>query len=144
MATLRKFIVLSPEDRRLLCRAFALLAITRVGLRLLPFRRFSALADRATRVPRFRSSVSTERVSWAVAAAARRLPGGATCLARAVVARLLLANQGAASRIVIGVARGEDRGLDAHAWVECEGRVITCGTEVDPYTPLLVQGGPHS
>ena len=48
-----------------------------------------------------------------------------TCLRRAVVIATLLRRNGRAPEIVIGVRKGADAALQAHAWLRCDG--------VDPY-----------
>jgi hypothetical protein len=62
------------------------------------------------------------RMVWFVGAASRhfmRVP----CLSRSVALARMLARRGIAADIRIGV-RTQDGGLDAHAWVELDGRVI--------------------
>ncbi len=66
------------------------------------------------------------RVGWAVAAAARRLPG-TTCLVEGLAAVALLRRRGYRPVLHVGVRRpggGQGERLDAHAWVECDGRVV--------------------
>ena len=48
-----------------------------------------------------------------------------TCLRRAVTLAVLLRRHGLAADVVIGVRRGNDGGLEAHAWLACGG--------VEPY-----------
>lgn len=111
-------------ERRLLLEAVMLLALVRLGLRLLPFRavrgllaRFGAGAGTAAA-----GADVTRRVLWAVNAASR--PAGVTCLPRALAAHTLLARRGLASDLRIGVTRRPGSPLEAHAWVEAGGGVL--------------------
>jgi Transglutaminase-like superfamily len=59
------------------------------------------------------------------------------CLPRALCLRWLLGRHGIRTDLRIGVARKE-AGLDAHAWVEREGRPVGEGPDVaDRFAPLV-------
>jgi hypothetical protein len=110
----------------------------RAALWLLPFR----LLHRGVAffTERFRRSASTgtiraETVAWAVTVAARRVPA-ATCLTQALAGMLLLARHGHAAELRVGVARGDDGALRAHAWVDSGGRTILGGAESSDFTPF--------
>lgn len=121
---LRRWRRLSGSERRLLMEAWMLLGLTKAGLIALPFgvlcRWLDRYADRTTC-----QNVSPEDTARAVAAASRRLPGGATCLTQALVCNAMLQRRGYATRLRIGVAAGEGKDrIAAHAWVEMDNRVI--------------------
>ena len=69
-----------------------------------------------------------EQVVWAVTVASRYVPGRTTCLSLALTVQGVLARRGHPSRLHIGVVRGAEGQVDAHAWVECGGRVLIGGT----------------
>jgi hypothetical protein len=48
---------------------------------------------------------------------------GVKCLARAFTTQVLLSWENQPSRLCIGVAKSESGKLDAHAWVECQGKI---------------------
>jgi hypothetical protein len=135
VSRLRKFLALAPEDRRLLLGAAGWLMATRLGLAVLPFGWLRTLVARA-RPTRASHPSSPDRIAWAVAAAGRRIPGGTNCLVQAVAARVLLGRHGYSSRLRVGVARAPGGRLEAHAWVESDGRVLLGGPRVESYTPL--------
>lgn len=58
---------------------------------------------------------------------------GATCLVQALAGMALLARQGHAATLCIGVTK-RDAAFGAHAWVECDGRAVV-GVQAD-FTPL--------
>jgi hypothetical protein len=136
MGNLARFIALPPTDRRLIVAATALLAATRVGLWMLPFRwvyRVSAALAHRSR-PRG-GEPSVERIVWAVGAAGRLVPR-TTCLVRALAAQALLARRGHASQLRLGVAGGSGRAFEAHAWLERDGRILIGGPVEARYVPL--------
>jgi hypothetical protein len=64
------------------------------------------------------------RLIWALEAAAPRLPRSwSSCLTRALVAELLLADSAGTVRVTIGILRDKSA-FEAHAWVERDGNVI--------------------
>lgn len=92
-----------------------------VALRIVTYARLQRALERVVRVPgRPRSSVSD--VTWAIDAVGRRI--GTTCLVEAAVAFTMLRRHGHDPRLRIGVKRGASD-FAAHAWVECDGRVVT-------------------
>jgi hypothetical protein len=106
------------------------MTLSRLGLILLPFSALQRLVERgrATSAPKDRAL--PERVSWAIAVLSSRVPGRNTCLVQALTADSMLRRGGYQPTLRIGVA-GKDAGgtIKAHAWLECEGRVVTGALE---------------
>jgi hypothetical protein len=124
--SLRRFLSLSTAAQRLLFSTTVLVGAIRICLWLLPFqtvRRALARMERSTHRPPISDRVSTDEIIWAVNAASRFLPS-ITCLAQALAAQTLLGRQGCHVDLRIGVARGVQGRLDAHAWLESGGRVV--------------------
>jgi hypothetical protein len=140
MIRIRKFLDLSKSDQKLMIAAFLLAGATVAGLRLLPFQTLQRLlAGTASGSVRSRQNdrPSLERIAWAVMVASRYVPGAA-CLARASAARALCLRHGYPAQLHIGVTKGERGTLDAHAWVESEGKIIIGGLlDLSRYTRLL-------
>ena len=88
-----------------------------------------AVLERAARRNRKASGLDERRIRVALRAAeiAARLVPGTRCLVTALTAQALLAQEGAASEVVVGVRRREDRMLEAHAWLERDGAVLIGG-----------------
>jgi hypothetical protein len=80
-------------------------------------------------------AVPTDRMRWAVEVAGRYVPG-ATCLTQALALQIWLGRHGQSAALRLGVARGAGERLEAHAWLEHEGRVIIGAAERPRYTPL--------
>lgn len=136
MSRLRRFIAFPRADRRLFRRALLSLWTVRVGLWVVPFGRLRRSVARASR-RRLRADLSSaERVAWAVGSASRFVVDP-TCLVKALSAKILLGRAGVPAELRIGVAREGGARLRAHAWVECEGRVVIGGEhDLSAFTPL--------
>lgn len=135
MGLLGKFLGLNPDDRRLLLRAFAAVGNAWVCVRLLP--PSGVLKKISTEIP-LRSGHQRQtiaRIAWAVTVAARYIPGS-KCLVQALAGRKLLATYGILSAIHIGVAKDSRNWLNAHAWVEAEGKTVI-GGDISTYAPLI-------
>ena len=135
MRLFRSFLGLPAAERLLFLQAFLLLGAVRIGLLSLRFDRLSRLLTRLGHQRARESSLPADRIAWTVTTAARHLPGGSTCLSRALTAQVLLTRQGHPSRLRVGVAGGGSI-LKAHAWLESSGRVILGGAGREAYVPL--------
>ncbi|MGO9793396.1 MAG: lasso peptide biosynthesis B2 protein [Solirubrobacteraceae bacterium] len=62
------------------------------------------------------------RLEWAVMRTLRAVPSGSRCLMRSLVLLEVLARRGVRGDLVIAVQPSDSMGLDAHAWVEVDGR----------------------
>jgi hypothetical protein len=132
---LRRFAALPGPDRALLARAAAWVVLARLALWALPYRRTRELADRYARVtPRGRRRAAPERTAWAVEATARRIPR-ATCLTQALAAEVMLRRAGHLPQVHIGVAK-DRAAIEAHAWLELDGRVLVGDHDLGRYTRL--------
>jgi hypothetical protein len=130
MVPWRRLRALGAADRRLLAETGLLFLLARIGLWIVPFSVLRRVLDGSRPPRRLPCPEFPERVAWAVAAVARRLPG-MTCLVQSLAAHALLQRRGCCPALHIGVRRGvRGRGsgaaefLDAHAWVGCDGRVV--------------------
>jgi hypothetical protein len=60
-----------------------------------------------------------------------------TCLIQALAAQTLLHRWGHSTSLRIGIAKGATGQLEAHAWVETQGKIVLGGAEVCArFTPL--------
>jgi hypothetical protein len=139
MRRLRKFLSLSGIERGLLLSALFLTAGVRLGLWLLPFQTLRRLLSRKTQTAdaqRAGEQPAPERIAWAVRAASRYVPR-ATCLTQALAARTLLTRNGYAAQVLFGAAKDGAKRLEAHSWLECQGRVLIGESNLGRYTPLI-------
>jgi hypothetical protein len=133
-----KFSQLEWADKWLFIRAVFWLAVVRIVLLFMPFRRLfenQTVDSRSVAVdadPEF-----LRRVTYAVSSAANHVPWRSDCFPQTIAARVLLKRRGYESIIHVGVERvGEDM-LNGHAWLTCGDIVVTGGSELHRYTELL-------
>ncbi len=81
--------------------------------------------------------------AWCVGVAARRPFRWARCLQRSLALCLWLEARGMSPALRIGVRKDGDR-LGAHAWVECQGRVVNEGPMVEQEFALLRASKPSA
>ena len=144
----RRLASLDGARRRLLIEAVASITVVRVGLRMLPFLTLQQLLDRWVALPIVRQHGPTApdvlpSVKWAMTTASARLP--ATCLVQALAAGVMLRRRGLACQLRLGVRTREAGGgarLEAHAWVECDGRIAI--GDVAHLSELAVMPSPGS
>ncbi|WP_089129886.1 lasso peptide biosynthesis B2 protein [Tolypothrix sp. NIES-4075] len=124
MRRLFKFFRISGSDRQLLVISLIILASIRLGLWLLPFRTLLKLLTKISQ-PMSNAqitNVTVGKIVWTVNAASRYMPG-VMCLARALTTQVMMGRYGHSGQLRIGVAKTERGKLEAHAWVEYQGRV---------------------
>ena len=120
------FMHLNWRERLLVVEALAIVVMVRLGLKLLPFQKLRALVNKAGqhRVgSRNSAAAPIDRVAWTVRAVSEFVPG-ATCLTQALSGQVLLARRGYPTCLHIGVAKERQDELAAHAWLECDGRIV--------------------
>lgn len=112
-----------------------LVGAVRLALWVLPFRVLHRAVGKLALRPRATAAdaPTAGRIAWAVSATARRVPA-ASCLTQALAAMILLARHGYPATLRVGVARGEQGQLRAHAWVDSDGRTLIGGAESDAFT----------
>jgi hypothetical protein len=129
MKRLRNFLKLSGSDRYFLAITFILLGAIRLGLFFLAFRNLLKLLQKINKQNiRFpfeiqKSQIYVGKIVWAVNVATRYMPGETKCLARALTTQFLMNRYHYSSELRIGVAKEQGGQLEAHAWIEYEGRV---------------------
>ena len=144
MHQLLKFLRLPTSDRQLLVGTFMLLGLVRLGLWLLPFQKLQELLRRVSQVgiinetERSQNNCRTvDTVIWAVHVSSHYMPGRVKCLARALTTQVITQRQGYSPELRIGVAKGESGQLEAHAWVELQGRVVMGFLQdLDRFSPM--------
>ena len=132
----RKFRMRPRQERALILRAMVLLPLTEVGLRVFGFRRWRELIEQfslqtcALQVagPAIQLEMA-ERTVRAVRSVELHGPAKPNCLERSMTLWWLLRRDGIAGEIHIGARKNGSR-LEAHAWVELDGKVLNDSAEV--------------
>ena len=140
--TLRSARQVGWRRRGLIVEAAAWLLLARLALLLAPFpviaRRLGAfvppadprVAEVAAPTTQGQAQLAKE-ISWAVTRGAAHVPFKAVCLPQAMAARIMLKRRGVASAMHFGAAKGKEKALDAHAWLDAAGVKVT-GYPVGP------------
>ncbi|TIN97096.1 lasso peptide biosynthesis B2 protein [Mesorhizobium opportunistum] len=128
---------LSGSEALFLCQCLVVVAVVRLGLTLFSYNRVRAMVTRLN-AHQCASMGELRLVAWGVAAAARFVPR-ATCLTQALSGQYILARQGNASNIRIGVERGTGEQLKAHAWLISDNHIVLGGS-VDGFAHMVDHG----
>ena len=131
----------SPRRALLLLEAVVLLGISRIALRLMPFRHIARILDRSL-LTRKRDLPNRERkrrnVSWAITRGSRLLPGNTVCFPQGIAAHVMCRRRGIGTTLYYGVAIRPDTGLRAHVWLQ-DGSNGVVGTRVAEKYVILAQ-----
>jgi hypothetical protein len=128
---LRRYYRIPRFRRRLLWEALTALAIARIAMALVPFRRIAAWMGTPGAETPATATVSevciAQEIGWAVGALARRVPWDGRCLAQALAATGMLRRRGLEGTVSFGVCRGGATELSAHAWLRFGSCMVTGG-----------------
>jgi hypothetical protein len=130
-----QFLRLDGADRLLLVEAVLLLALSRLALLALPFRRIIPWLERMPDSPDA-DAATILAVRRAVLRAARHVPWNAVCLPQAMACKAMLARRGQGSALHIGAAMTDRKELMAHAWLVAGGMVVVGEEAVGNVAPL--------
>ncbi|MGB9980265.1 lasso peptide biosynthesis B2 protein [Methanobacterium sp.] len=128
-------------DTYFLFKTLFLLWVVRIMLWILPFSAIQKIVNRITVISDERINYeksSIEKITWAVIVASKYVPM-CTCLTRALTAQVLLARQNYPSIIKLGVTKGSNGQLDAHAWLEVNDKIVLGESDIE-YIPILNLG----
>lgn len=113
----RRWSRLGWADRCLLVEALAALALLRLAIIALPFRRVVRIGAAHPRRPAPADPTATiAKMRWAIRAVSARVPFRAVCLEQGLAARAMLHRRGIPATLHFG-ARPGATGLAAHLWV---------------------------
>ena len=128
-SNLPRYVNRSRGRRGLLLEALIALAIARVAMALLPFRRIAAWLG----IPGIESPTTVEAeeiriakdVGWAVSVLGPHVPWDGRCLAQALAATGMLRRRNLEGTLTFGVCGGQSVGFEAHAWLRVGSCIIT-------------------
>jgi Transglutaminase-like superfamily len=127
MKKIQKFLYLEPSERYLLIETFLMLNFIRICFLTVKFPTLQSLLNRISRFnssENFRSDELIDKIVWRVEVSTSLSPGGAKCLARALVVHTMMERAGFNPILQIGVTDNPLKNFQAHAWVEYEGKII--------------------
>lgn len=133
---LRTALTLGPRRQLLIVEASATMLVARVSLAIFPFRRvakgFGAFVPptdpravaRAQGIGEQQARVA-KAVGWAVRTSAPWMPFRSVCLQQAMAAQIMLRRRRIPSVMHFGAAKGDQKPIDAHAWLDAAGVKVT-------------------
>ena len=140
MSKWEKFKNLSLWELWLLCKAFFLLPITALGLRLMGFKAVRSALSCGLPAPVYSTDAGAmdraQKIAKMVQVAVVYGRFGATCLPRSMVLWRFLQRQGIGCDLRLG-ARRENGNFEAHAWVEVDGVALNETADVGERFKLL-------
>ena len=137
MRRLGRFLRLSSSDRRLFVEAAIWLGIARLCILMVPFRWITPFLGRhmaespQTTAPEQKEI--TERISRVVQTASRHMPWECKCLTQAIACKSMLKRRGLRTTLYLGVAKGGEENLKAHAWLRTGDLIVTGARDMDRF-----------
>lgn len=139
---LRRAARLTATDWVLLARAYVWIAVVRIALQTMSFARVRTLVEVGLPATADQPADGrSDRLATLVDIATRNHLGPVHCLPRALVLCRLLRSAGYPAELRIGVRR-MDATLEAHAWVESNGRAVGERAHVAAAFDVLREGFP--
>jgi hypothetical protein len=128
---LTRYARISRARKCLLWEALAALAIARMAMAFLPFRRIAGwLGTPGAESPATATAEeirAAQDIGWAVGVLGRRIPWDGRCLAQALAATGMLRRLDLEGTVSFGVCEGESAGFEAHAWLRLGSCIVTGG-----------------
>lgn len=137
ISSFHRFFHYARAERIVLIRAFAISGLIRLGLWIFPFNTVLKLVSSINPKPRreLDPSIPVPLVIWAVKIVNFHIPRS-TCLVQALASQAMLALEGVHSCLCIGVSKGQESFIDAHAWLEVDGKAVIGEPEPGRFTRL--------
>jgi len=137
---LKRFVKESRGRRSRLWEALVALAIARVAMAVLPFRRIAAWLG----TPGAESSatasdediLTAKEIAWAISVLGKRVPWDGRCLARALAANGMLRRRGLEATVIFGARQNASSSFDAHAWLRLGPFIVTGEPEHESFNRL--------
>ena len=143
---MKRLLKLAKDSRgkKLFLQVYIVMTLVRLGLLVLPFSLLNDLVGKSKQLKFLAFSpqeLNVGRIVQAVYRSSRYQPGNPMCLARALTTAVLMGLYDFPYEINIGVAKGENGKLKAHAWVIFQGTVIVGNlSDLSRYVPMSAKG----
>ncbi|MBC8061952.1 MAG: lasso peptide biosynthesis B2 protein [Clostridiaceae bacterium] len=134
---LKNFLKRSNGDKLLFFQAFIICGIARSIILLIQFNKIRTYIGTYKKESSFQIENSkyelVKKIAWAVNSASLLTPWKSKCLVKALTAQKMLKNHKIYSTLYLGVAKGGERGIQAHAWLRCGQLIVTGGNLKDNF-----------
>lgn len=147
MTKVHKALVLPWGDKWLVLEALCLLAVMRLAIKLIPFRRLAQwmgpLQEETPQEITPGALSTAERVGLAVRRVSPYTPWTSNCFPQALAAKWMLWRRGVPSTLYLGASFKDDRsGLAAHAWLRAGPVYVTGGRGHERFATVGIFGSP--
>jgi hypothetical protein len=118
------------------------LTLSKILILCVPFKKIAALLGEHM----FETShvkdipYAVAQVQQGIDRASRRLLWRAKCFDKAIAAKIMLRRRRIASTLYLGVKKGDEKSLMAHAWLRCGDVILTGGKEKDGFVVVSYFG----
>jgi hypothetical protein len=134
---INKFIHMKSINKFDFLRAYIYTGIFRVFILLIPFNKLKRIMGQ-TRIESLEevdmvAYREADRISWIVFKVSRYTPWESKCLVQALTAQRILKKRGISTTIYLGVKKGENSEMLAHAWSRCGKYFVTGGSNRKEY-----------
>lgn len=136
MYRLRKIASLPYRDRLILIEAIVFAIPVELGLRWIGFDTLVKRLGRARRSLGRQGPVDGEQAARLVEAASRFYPFELTCLKKSLVLFWIFRRRGLPAELCIGVKKEVGGEPEAHAWIQCGGRLLLDGDIAHQFAPM--------
>ena len=118
---MRRLLRVPLSSYALLIEAAVCLALARLALWIVPFRRLRRMFTRPVSGREFKGAKRERvkaQVAWAIDRTARLLPGETVCFPRGIAAQVMLRRRGIDATLYYGATELPERGWTGHVWVQ--------------------------
>ncbi len=128
----------SVKEYLLFIEAWVLLHLSKVCIVILPFKKLASSLGKIQKETDFSSTADTVAldITHAVRRAARFTIHASKCYDQALTGKLMLRFRKVSSTIYFGLAKDQDSGLSAHAWLRSGSMIVTGRKGMEKFTPV--------
>lgn len=137
ISKVRTFYKIDKETKINFIKAYIYSGVARVFIIFMPFNRLRKIMGKYKKESNEIVDVNTHKIAkkigWAVSEAARYTPWNSKCLVQALTTQRMMKEKGISTTIYLGVSKGKDNEMLAHAWIRCGSYIITGGANKNEY-----------
>ncbi|MEM7698433.1 MAG: lasso peptide biosynthesis B2 protein [Verrucomicrobiota bacterium] len=138
--SLQRFFAVDAARKRLVLEALVILTWARVVVWIVPFRQVAKMLSSSKASEPIGSPAEANNIGWAIRVVSNRVPGF-HCLVQGLAATRMLHRRGLPASTHFGVRKDpETAAIGAHAWVICDGEVITGERNRSNFEPIATFG----
>lgn len=123
------YLKLDWRTKWLVIQTFVLCGIVRALILLIPFKKFRPYLGTYNTDSRQEEDMEAyhqaRKIGQVISMASHYTPWESKCLVQAIVAQYLLKRRKIPTTLYLGVAKGSEGGLKAHAWLRCGQLIVT-------------------